>query len=718
MNNRPIIVAALPLLLICTFAAQAQTQWTRISIPANEGQVDLRPEDSLRGFLLTKDAGYRTTNGGISWQPVLQIREGDRHLHINPDGAGILLSGGVLYRTSDHGAGWDSVTVGLDALLTGGVSVEAVAAPGSDRYFFLTGGGLYESDANASALQPLTVPLLDLQSLTVASAETWALTSEEAVAITTDAGATWHTRSTDGTPDVLALSPGGAAMLGFNRTPEQVDPIYTFNGGVSWRGIDWLDEAEQIAWPRIPETAAPSEPFLDVAGCAVDGSSIMYSYPLDDTERGALYQLGPAGTPMRWCGLSLRIDAIYPVSAQYAWALRNRADETQTLSTVWRVYDTREHVPTLRARDASTDLRPAVHVAVSEGRAAAWNTASVQRSGPDSMWVLVDSLQFPLRSVVDTSVAAGGTYRYRADFLHTDDAMSTAYSAAVSAQSGSVLDMRDFLLPPANTDLHYVDSIWREPDHDFIGLGTLSYEYLETRTYPPFEIVPAYRKIYRPLLGDIDTSDAAIVELSSDPPALLVRDNTEKGWSALAQRDSLGGGYFETHSFLDDGSEWLNLRFVSPDVYVDDQQRQRLWTLESFPAANRISTELYAQRGVGIVFGTSSSHVVQDRTTGTLTLQSVTGVTPEAEPGTFSISGTWPQPASSTVHIAVDIEKPQTLRLSLHDMLGREVALLTHGQLDAGHRVFRFDAGALPRGLYFLRAASGEHLRVRKLLLR
>jgi len=509
-------------------------------------------------------------------------------------------------------------------------------------------------------------------------------------------------------------------MLGFNRTMENIDPIYSIDGGVTWQGIDWLDEAEQIAWPRIPETGAPSEPYIDVAGAYASSSDgFLYSYPLDDTERAVLYHMGSQGSPMRWLGLIHRIDAMYPVSWKDAWALRNRADESQTLSTVWHVRDLREDLPALRARDISTDLRPAVHVAVTERRAASWTAAGIERSAADSIWRFVDSLRFPHRSLIDSTVGTGDAYRYRAIFRLTDGSASTAYNEAITVQSGTVIDMRDFLLPPAHTDLHYVDSVFTGLDDRYVGLRKLTYEYVGTSELPPFEIEHAYRKIRQGVSGETDTSYAAIVEVSSDPPAILLRDTTAHGWEPLARKDSSVGWYYDSHIWLDTGAEWLNERFVSQDDrLVDDDQQLRLMVSENFPAANRWLGQLFAKRGVGILRGSSSWHILHARGSDRMHLQSVTDVEAIADETGFRIDSAWPQPAvSATVHVALQLDHAQGVRLTVQDMLGREVAVLADGRYDAGRRVFRFDARALPGGLYFIRAVSGDQMSVRKLLL-
>jgi photosystem II stability/assembly factor-like uncharacterized protein len=66
----------------------------------------------------------------------------------------------------------------------------------------------------------------------------------------------------------------------------------------------------------------------------------------------------------------------------------------------------------------------------------------------------------------------------------------------------------------------------------------------------------------------------------------------------------------------------------------------------------------------------------------------------------------YPSPLSSTASFAVGLDAPETVVVTLHDLLGREVARLHEGVLAPGARPFTLDATSLPSGLYLLRAAG------------
>jgi len=62
-----------------------------------------------------------------------------------------------------------------------------------------------------------------------------------------------------------------------------------------------------------------------------------------------------------------------------------------------------------------------------------------------------------------------------------------------------------------------------------------------------------------------------------------------------------------------------------------------------------------------------------------------------------------PNPSSGAAAFAIYLDAPSAVRLSVHDVLGREVAVLADGPLGAGVHTARVRAGALPAGVYVAR---------------
>ena len=81
-------------------------------------------------------------------------------------------------------------------------------------------------------------------------------------------------------------------------------------------------------------------------------------------------------------------------------------------------------------------------------------------------------------------------------------------------------------------------------------------------------------------------------------------------------------------------------------------------------------------------------------------------------PGAFALSSLWPNPARGHVEAVLTVASAQDVRAEVFDVLGRRVAVVFEGAVAAGApQAVRFDAGALPAGLYVLRVrAAGASL--------
>lgn len=75
-------------------------------------------------------------------------------------------------------------------------------------------------------------------------------------------------------------------------------------------------------------------------------------------------------------------------------------------------------------------------------------------------------------------------------------------------------------------------------------------------------------------------------------------------------------------------------------------------------------------------------------------------------PATYRLGSNYPNPFNPTTNIEFDLPERARVRLSVYDMLGREVRVLIDGVVAAGRYSRTFDAGGLPSGLYLYRLTS------------
>lgn len=93
---------------------------------------------------------------------------------------------------------------------------------------------------------------------------------------------------------------------------------------------------------------------------------------------------------------------------------------------------------------------------------------------------------------------------------------------------------------------------------------------------------------------------------------------------------------------------------------------------------------------------------------------STAGEDPAAEPGALAIGALRPNPVSARAEMMVTMPEAGPARLSVLDVLGREVAVLVDGPLAAGAQAVRLDASALAPGVYLLRLETAGRIATRR----
>ncbi|MEM1128752.1 MAG: S8 family serine peptidase [Bacteroidota bacterium] len=87
-------------------------------------------------------------------------------------------------------------------------------------------------------------------------------------------------------------------------------------------------------------------------------------------------------------------------------------------------------------------------------------------------------------------------------------------------------------------------------------------------------------------------------------------------------------------------------------------------------------------------------------------------------PGGHFLSEAYPNPFNPTAQIRFTVNETQPIRISVHDLLGREVAILHDGLLPAGPaHAFTVQGETWPSGLYFVRAQGRGFQAIRRLTL-
>jgi hypothetical protein len=86
-------------------------------------------------------------------------------------------------------------------------------------------------------------------------------------------------------------------------------------------------------------------------------------------------------------------------------------------------------------------------------------------------------------------------------------------------------------------------------------------------------------------------------------------------------------------------------------------------------------------------------------------------------PSRFFLGQNYPNPFNPSTAITFQLPERGTVSLKVFDTVGRDVATLVSGTMQAGEHTARFDAKDLASGIYFYRLTAGDGSRTRKMLL-
>ena len=88
-----------------------------------------------------------------------------------------------------------------------------------------------------------------------------------------------------------------------------------------------------------------------------------------------------------------------------------------------------------------------------------------------------------------------------------------------------------------------------------------------------------------------------------------------------------------------------------------------------------------------------------------------------AVPSEFALQQNYPNPFNPSTTIRYSVPERSTVALSVYNLLGQQVAQLVLGDRERGSYEVKFDAGALPSGMYFYRLSAGSFVETRRMML-
>ena len=98
---------------------------------------------------------------------------------------------------------------------------------------------------------------------------------------------------------------------------------------------------------------------------------------------------------------------------------------------------------------------------------------------------------------------------------------------------------------------------------------------------------------------------------------------------------------------------------------------------------------------------------------GTVSIKPINNVIPDK----FTLAQNYPNPFNPTTKIKFDLPNIAKVKLTVYDILGREVSILINSELGPGQYEVTFNGNNFSSGVYFYRIEAGDYVDVKKMLL-
>jgi photosystem II stability/assembly factor-like uncharacterized protein len=194
---------------------------------------------------------------------------------------------------------------------------------------------------------------------------------------------------------------------------------------------------------------------------------------------------------------------------------------------------------------------------------------------------------------------------------------------------------------------------------------------------------------------------------ASGTKVLLKSTDLGQTWTYVAPNITVSDSVFYTLGFRD-----KNLGYVGgyKGALSKTTDGGSTWTqITDIDAAQAIRKISFDKSG-NTWIGTGSGIVYSN----TATTGIVTG---SSAPRTFSLAQNYPNPFNPTTVISFQLAAQENVSLKIYNILGKEIASLVHGTMNAGSYSVPFDANRLSSGIYFYTLKAGARSETKKMML-
>lgn len=134
-------------------------------------------------------------------------------------------------------------------------------------------------------------------------------------------------------------------------------------------------------------------------------------------------------------------------------------------------------------------------------------------------------------------------------------------------------------------------------------------------------------------------------------------------------------------------------------------------------AITTVGTDLYAGGSFTIVGGVSANNIARYSCSGNTTTSVGDDNTINTLPQQYQLLQNYPNPFNPTTSIRYDLPKAGFVKITVYDILGREVRVLVNGEKNADHYEILFDAKSLSSGIYCYTIRTRDYTQSKKMIL-
>lgn len=172
------------------------------------------------------------------------------------------------------------------------------------------------------------------------------------------------------------------------------------------------------------------------------------------------------------------------------------------------------------------------------------------------------------------------------------------------------------------------------------------------------------------------------------------------------------GGVGRDLAFRTPSEVWMPLAFAQTwSVNLDSGRSSSAWIGIPAPDTTAVYAALFKSSTFGYAFGTNGA-IMKYNT-------AIIGITPGGSiiPSANSLGQNYPNPFNPSTNITYKLAKGEFVKITLYDLLGKQIKVYFEGNRPAGFNKFRFENFGLASGVYIYKIDAGNFSESKKMLL-